>query len=153
MALPGAFVVREVPVALTRELRQQVLRPHEGVEELAADEAPSLFCLGAFLPGLPGEERLVAVGMITQDDPVDGWRIRGMATASDQRGRGAGGAVLDALLARARAGGAQRVWCNARADAVTLYERAGLRVASERFELPRIGPHYVMELVPPSVAA
>ena len=28
----------------------------------------------------------------------------------------------------------------------SLYERAGLRVASEEFYLPQIGPHFVMEL-------
>lgn len=133
--------MREIPVEQSRALRREVLRPHESVEELAADEAPSLFCVGAFRQG-----RLVSVGMVTQDDPVDGWRIRGMATAPEERGHGAGGMVLAALLSRARAGGAGRVWCNARVPAVSLYVRAGFSVVSDEFELPEIGPHYVMEL-------
>jgi hypothetical protein len=29
--------------------------------------------------------------------------------------------------------------------AASLYERAGIRVVSEEFELPHIGPHVVME--------
>jgi ribosomal protein S18 acetylase RimI-like enzyme len=68
-----------------------------------------------------------------------------MATVPAARGRGAGTAVLDALIAHASARGASRIWCNARLPARSLYERAGLGVVSERFELPEIGPHYVME--------
>jgi predicted GNAT family N-acyltransferase len=38
------------------------------------------------------------------------------------------------------------VWCNARTPARAFYERAGFRTVSDEFELPEIGPHYVMEL-------
>jgi ribosomal protein S18 acetylase RimI-like enzyme len=69
-----------------------------------------------------------------------------MATAPRARGRGAGTAVLAALLDYAAALGAQRVWCNVRIGARSLYQRAGFRVTSEVFELPEIGPHVVMEL-------
>jgi ribosomal protein S18 acetylase RimI-like enzyme len=68
-----------------------------------------------------------------------------MATAPQARGKGAGAAVLDALVQHALDGGAARVWCNARTPAISLYERAGFRVVSEQFELPGIGPHFVME--------
>ena len=69
-----------------------------------------------------------------------------MATAANARGRGAGIAVLDALLAHTRSQGATRVWCNARIRARSLYERAGFRAVSDEFELAEIGPHFVMEL-------
>ena len=71
-----------------------------------------------------------------------------MATAPGARGKGAGTAVLDALLAHATAEGAQRIWCNARTPARRFYERAGFRVISEEFDLPMIGSHVVMELHP-----
>lgn len=67
------------------------------------------------------------------------------ANPSD-RGRGAGGMVLDALIAHARAHGATRIWCNARVPARRSYERAGFGCVSAAFELHRIGPHVVMEL-------
>jgi ribosomal protein S18 acetylase RimI-like enzyme len=107
---------------------------------MALTEAPDTFALGAFA----GEE-LVAVGMIAPDGEPGGWRIRGMATAPAARGLGAGTAVLDGLLEHALAAGARRIWCNARIPARSLYERAGLSVASEEFELPRMGPHVIME--------
>jgi ribosomal protein S18 acetylase RimI-like enzyme len=133
--------VRAVSLERTRPLRQAVLRPHETVEDVALRESADAFVLGAF----DGDE-LVAVGLIEPDGEPGGWRIRGMATAPSARGKGAGTAVLGALLAHAAAEGAQRIWCNARTPARSLYERAGLRVVSEEFELPRIGPHFVMEL-------
>ena len=139
--MSAAFTVRPLSVAESRELRRDVLRPHESLEQVAAGEAPNLYCVGAF-----AGDSLVGVGMITQDDPEDGWRVRGMATTPAWRGRGAGSAVLSALVERARAAGAERVWCNARTPALSLYRRAGFAPVGEEFELPHIGPHYVMEL-------
>ena len=131
---------REVPIADTRPLRQAVLRPHQSLEDLAAHEAPDAFAVGVFY----GDE-LISVGFVVPEGGPGDWRVRGMATAPAARGRGAGAAVLDALVAHALAQGAQRIWCNARTRALSLYERAGFRVASDEFELPEIGPHHVME--------
>jgi GNAT superfamily N-acetyltransferase len=140
--------VRPVPVEQTRALRQAVLRPHETLANLAAHEPGVAFAVGAF----DGDE-LVGVGFIAPDGEAGAWRVRGMATVAQTRGRGAGTLVLDALIAHAVAQEARRIWCNARVPARSLYERAGLRVVSEVFELPDIGPHCVMELVRTSAHA
>ncbi len=132
--------VRQIPIERTRPLRQAVLRPHETIADLAAQEPRNALAVGAF-----DGEQLVAVGFIAPDGVPGGWRVRGMATLPAARGRGAGAAVLDALLHHAREGGASRIWCNVRTPARTLYERAGMRVCSDEFELPDIGPHVVME--------
>jgi len=140
-ALDPALSVRPVPIERTRELRQAILRPHQTLSELAQQEVPGTFAVGAFRGA-----RLVAVGMITPGDPPDGWRVRGMATLPARRGRGAGTAVLGRLLEHARERGARAVWCYVRTPARRLYERAGFVVDSEEFELPEIGPHLVMRL-------
>jgi GNAT superfamily N-acetyltransferase len=134
--------VREIPLPDTRPVRQEVLRPHQSLEELATHEPPGSVAFGAF----DGDE-LVAVGLIGAEGEPGDWRVRGMATRTHARGRGAGGRILQALLQHAIAHGATRVWCNARVRALTLYERAGFVVASELFEPPDIGPHYRMELL------
>ena len=90
-------------------------------------------------------DALVAVGFVAPEGGPGAWRIRGMATAPAARGRGAGAAVLDALVSHALGNGATRVWCNARDAARAFYERSGFRVVSDEFEVPEIGPHYVME--------
>jgi GNAT superfamily N-acetyltransferase len=136
-----AFTIRPVTLAQTRALRQAVLRPHESLQEMAAHEPPGAFAVGAY-----EGEALVAVGLVGPDGVAGEWRVRGMATDPRVRGRGAGSAVLAALLARAGAEGAQRIWCNARTPSRSLYERAGMRAVSEEFEIPPIGPHFVMEL-------
>jgi ribosomal protein S18 acetylase RimI-like enzyme len=132
--------VREVPLAETRMLRQAVLRPHETVEGVASGEPCSAFAVGAFDRGA-----LIAVGFVAPDGEPRAWRVRGMATAPHARGKGAGTAVLDALVRHAIVHGASRVWCNVRTPARALYERAGFHATSEEFELPEIGPHVVME--------
>lgn len=134
-----------VPIADTRPLRQAVLRPREPVEAIIAHEAPNAWAIGGF----DDDGRLVSVGFIAPTGEPGEWRVRGMATSPEARGRGAGSAVLEALVAHARAQGATLVWCNARVRAHTLYERAGFRVVSDVFEIPGIGPHYRMELANP----
>ncbi len=134
-------VAREVSLEQTRALRQSILRPHESVAEMAAGEAD-----GAHAAGVFDGPALIAVGLIAPSPGRgDAWRVRGMATAPSARNRGAGRAVLDALVAHARAHGATRVWCNARTPAQRFYERAGFRVCSPVFEIAAIGPHVVME--------
>jgi ribosomal protein S18 acetylase RimI-like enzyme len=137
----AAILARPIPLAHTRELRQAVLRPHETIEQVAADEAQDAFAVGAFADG-----ELIAVGLIAPDGEPGAWRVRGMATAPHARRRGGGRAVLDALVRHAVDHGARRIWCNARVPAVGFYERAGMRVISDEFELPHIGPHVVMEM-------
>jgi GNAT superfamily N-acetyltransferase len=135
------LVIRELPIAETRALRQSVLRPHQSIADLAAHEQADAFAVGAY-----DDDELIAVGFVAPDNS-GGWRVRGMASAALHRGRGAGGAILEALVAHATDHGARRIWCNARVGARSLYERGGFEVASEEFELPQIGPHYVMEKV------
>ena len=139
--MPHVYV-RELPIAETRPLRQAVLRPNDSHEELATHETPGAFAVGAF-----DEADLIAVGFVAPEGGPGAWRIRGMATKPEARGLGAGRAVLDALTAYAVEQGATRIWCNARTPARRFYEQGGFTVASDEFELPEIGPHYVMELV------
>ena len=135
------FDLRPIPLEETRALRRQVLRPYMTVDELAAHEPPGSVAFGAFADG-----KLVAVGLVGPEGEPGDWRVRGMATRSEVRGRGAGAAILQALVQHATDQGARRVWCHARTPARALYERTGFVVASEAFEPPRIGPHYRMEL-------
>jgi GNAT superfamily N-acetyltransferase len=87
----------------------------------------------------------VAAGSVLPQD--DGsWRVRGMATAPEARGRGLGARVLSELLAHARAHGATSIWCAARPAAMSLYERAGFVAVGEPWDDPELGPHQRMEL-------
>lgn len=94
---------------------------------------------------------MVSIASIYHEPPpnserTDSWRLRGMATLPDYRGSGYGAACLRACIDHVQTKGGQHIWCNARTPAVPFYERYGFRRIGKEFEIPKIGPHYVMEL-------
>lgn len=144
---PPAVTVGQVPFELSRPLRMAVLRPGEPPDRLMypAEADPTT----AHVAALDAQGEVLSVGSVMPDphprDPHPGdWRLRGMATRADMRGTGLGASVLACCEAHARRQGARRLWCNARVGAVTFYERAGMRVEGELFEIPGIGPHRLM---------
>ena len=139
--------VKRVDAAVTRPLRQRVLRPHETLEQLvlAGDDDPDS---GHFVVLEDGE--VVGTGSVRREPPpwkTDGpaWRLRGMATAEGRRSRGIGTAVLTAVVAHVHERGGGLLWCNARLPAVRFYERGGFVTRGDSWEDPVIGPHIVME--------
>jgi GNAT superfamily N-acetyltransferase len=146
--------VARVGAEVVRPLRQRVLRPHQTVAEqvYAGDDDPRAAHFAAYADEDDGDGEPVGIASITPEPhPGDGgpgdFRVRGMATDPERgRGTGAGGALLLACLDHARAHGGTRVWCNARTPARGFYERCGFAVEGEEFELPGIGPHYVMSV-------
>lgn len=139
--------VAQVDADSGRALRIAVLRPHEpGAARMYPLERDAATLHFAAL-GPAGEVLSVGSAMAEAHprEPRTGdWRVRGMATTPDRRGEGLGAAVLASLEDAARERWAQRLWCNARSGARRFYERAGFTVEGEEFELPQIGPHYLM---------
>jgi ribosomal protein S18 acetylase RimI-like enzyme len=137
---------RAVSADRVRPLRRQVLRPGQPDAALvyAGDEDPETLHAAIVLDTV-----IVGVASVMRDphprDPQAGdWRIRGMASAPTLRDCGVGSALLRACDVHARERGATRLWCNARVRARTLYERGGLVVEGERFEIATLGTHYLM---------
>lgn len=144
----------------TLALRQQVLRPGQDLKELVfpGDLDSTSLHAGAFIV-LPGEtqETLVGVASVYQQElegaqekglpdlaGAGSWRLRGMATDPRVRGLGLGGRLLVACIEHAGANEGAVLWCNARVNVAGFYTRHGFRVHGSEFELPRIGPHYLM---------
>jgi predicted GNAT family N-acyltransferase len=73
-----------------------------------------------------------------------GYQLRGMATLEKYRGQGIGNQVINFAIVYLRGQKANYVWCNARKKAVKFYQNVGFEVISPEFEVPGIGPHYVM---------
>ncbi len=130
---------RAVSAVRTRPLRRAVLRPHQTVADLAAEERP-----GTFFAGVERDGELIAVGWVRPEGPPGSWRVGGMATAPEARRGGLGRMVLVALVEYARGQGASRLWCHARAGARAFYESEGWRVESEEYVIEPIGPHFTM---------
>ena len=69
-----------------------------------------------------------------------------MASAPHVRGQGYGARALRFGIAEVKKRGGALLWCNARTGAVWFYERLGFSTVGEEFDIPPIGPHYVMEI-------
>lgn len=140
-------VTRAVTAEEIRPLRHRVLRPGQAFSETlyVGDGLVDTVHLAAF-----DGDRIVGTASLYREarpgGPASGWRLRGMATDPDVRGRGFGAAVLVASIAHVAAAGGGELWCNARMTAVGFYRRAGFEIVGDEFDVPGIGPHVVMTL-------
>lgn len=143
------YTVVRVPVERTLVLRKAVLRPHLAEDEpyiCVDDHLPETVALGALTP----DDQLIGTVRITPEEPpfptasARGWRLRGMAARPEVRNRGVGAALLAAAIAHIAGTGGGILWCNARVNARSLYERAGMSHWGEVWDEPDIGPHIVM---------
>lgn len=150
------MTVRSISAAETRQLRSAVLRPGIPPEDLVypGDDHRQSLHVGAF-----DGDTLVAIATVYPEPPPEAQRgeipedaydegasirLRGMGSLPEVRGQGYGRAALERSFAHGRAIGAGFLWCNARLVAVPFYERLGLEAVGEEFDIPGIGPHYVM---------
>lgn len=134
--------VRVVDHEETLDLRQRVLRPYWTREQMraASDPVPNI---AVYVQGRVVATANVRAEGMPGDEREGDWRLRGMASDPDLRGRGYGAAALRGALEHVREQGGRRVWCNARTEAIGFYERHGFTVVGEEFETPDGGPHYV----------
>jgi ribosomal protein S18 acetylase RimI-like enzyme len=143
------FEIRVVAADRVRPLRQSVLRPHQVIEEMVypGDNAPGSFHLAGL--DASGEMQGIASFYVEPHplQPHEGdWRLRGMAVVPSLQGKGLGGRLVAVGLEHIREQGGRRLWCNARVSAQRFYERIGFVAEGESFEIPTIGPHYVMSI-------
>jgi predicted GNAT family N-acyltransferase len=147
--------VRRISAQETWPLRQSVLRPGKPDSEaiFAGDETETTTHWGAFVE----DGELVSIASlyrVSMPDPSGenpkrsakvGYQLRGMASAPDSRGQGFGSAVLEACIAYLRVHSPGAVlWCNAREMAAPFYSRYGFSRDGELFNIPTVGPHYLM---------
>lgn len=145
------FRVEQVAVGATIDLRNRVLR--EGAPDSAAWSALDVVGSATFAAYQADRthdpEPIATVTVQPEGCPWrpgarTPWRLRGMATADEWRGRGVGRRALDVAIAHVADQGAGLLWCNARIGAVAFYERAGFVIEGDEFEVAGIGAHRPM---------
>lgn len=138
--------IRPITAAQTHPLRLAVLRPGRPLESVVfpGDDAPQACHLGAF----SGEDIFGIASLYPEPLPGEAasgdWRLRGMAIAPDHQRQGIGRVLLAACLEHVRSQGGTRLWCNARSTARCFYEAQGFTIRGEEFDIPGVGPHFVM---------
>jgi GNAT superfamily N-acetyltransferase len=143
----GPLLIRRVPAADARPLRQLVLRPGRPPADSVypGDDDADTVHLAAFDGG-----RLAGIASLYREQRPGGpagspsWRLRGMATDPDLRGKGVGAAVLRACEAHVADHGGGELWCNARLPAAGFYRAGGYASVGDQFDIAGIGPHVVM---------
>ena len=126
----------EAARAEASRIRFEVFVEEQGVpSEIELDEMDAL-CVHA----LAFEEgRAVGTGRLLPDA-----HIGRMAVLEGWRGRGIGGLILEALIAKARERGDRKVFLSAQVHATEFYARHGFRAVGEVYEEAGI-PHRAME--------
>ena len=147
--MDSSLKIREITAQQTYRLRHIVLRPNQTLADCAYpnDDSAGAYHIGGFL-----NDRLVVIASVTQEreqrfetfSSSNQYRLRGMASEPEVRGRGFGSDVLSACLERCWSEGGETFWCNARTSAAEFYQKKGFSTLPEEFEIPGIGPHVVM---------
>jgi ribosomal protein S18 acetylase RimI-like enzyme len=67
-----------------------------------------------------------------------------MATHPDYQKKGFSSSLLKTGFPIVKQNLCSIVWCNARSPVVGFYEKLGFKIIGNRFEIPEIGPHFLM---------
>jgi GNAT superfamily N-acetyltransferase len=145
------MVIECISADLTRSIRHQVLWQHKPSLDVCVLDTDNV--IDAFHLGVRFESELISVGSFFPQthhhfyqDNV--YRLRAMATLPNFHGRGSGRALIEFALQLLRERNANLLWCDARLSAVGFYQRLGFSVDDEIYEVPLIGPHKLMWIVP-----
>ena len=146
MSTPADIEARRARLEEIFQVRWDVLRPNRPIEaaQFPGDDAPESIHCGAFERSTG---RNIACASLTRVDwrGEPAWQLRGMGVIDEYQGRGVGKLLLDVLESLARdASPIRLLWCNAREEAVGFYRKQGWTIASERFHIEDVGPHFKM---------
>ncbi|MDO3624971.1 GNAT family N-acetyltransferase [Mucilaginibacter sp. BT774] len=129
-------------------IRNEVLR--EGRLTLDECRFPNDDAEGAFHLGYFDDNQLVCIAsfhpQIYKGLPGKAYQLRGMATLESHRGQGFGNQLVNFAIVYMRGQKVNYIWCNARKKAVPFYRSLGFETISDEFDVPGIGPHYVLYL-------
>ena len=138
--------VKQIHAVDCYPIRQQILWRHKKLENcgIEIDEQEGSFHLGVFL-----NNELVCIGSFFKQKNVkfseqNQYRLRAMATLTKAQKQGAAKALLDFAFVSLQNQNQELLWCDARVIALGFYEKMGFTKHGDMYEIPIIGPHYLM---------
>ena len=140
------MIVKQVDAKDTYPIRHKILRPGRAIETcyFDGDKDDSTFHLGAYI-----DDKLASVASFylrTNDKFPEEYQyqLRGMATLEAYQAKGLSQALLKTAFPIIKNNHISRLWCNARKSAIGFYEKVGFEIVSDEFDVPDVGPHYIM---------
>ncbi len=138
----------EVKLIETKEtypLRIEILRNGKARDfQFVGDHNVNTFHIGAICDGVCNG---IATCIQKENEKVDdknAYQLRGMAVKTDKQNSGIGKLIVDKTIEILQERNCKTVWCNAREHAAGFYEKMGFIRIGERFQIPKVGPHYLM---------
>lgn len=136
--------IKEIKTQETYEIRLAILRneidlPYKFKEDFDKDT----FHLGAYY-----KNELVGVATFIKNE-TDGFKekqyqLRGMATVLKVRGKGFGKEIIIEAKEFLRQKKTLILWCNARKEAISFYEKLSFNKIGAEFNVDKVGPHFKM---------
>lgn len=140
------MIVKQIEAKDTYNIRHKVLRKGRPIEScyFENDNDELTFHLGAYI-----DERLASVASfyLNRHEAFEDeyqFQLRGMATLPEFQGKGLSSALLKAAFPLIKKNHVNMLWCNARKVAKGFYERVGFESVGDEFDIPDVGPHYLM---------
>lgn len=121
----------------TWEIRHQVLWPDQPLDYVKIENDSDGLHFGCFVDG-----QLVSIISGFMDSGNKSAQFRKFATLHEYQGKGYGSQLLSHLIAELKSLGATRIWCNARVNATSLYERFGMHKTDQTYT--KLGFDYVV---------
>ncbi len=136
--------VKFIRAEQTYPIRREVLRKNIDLPyKLEGDFDKETVHFGAFV----GDEIVSIVTLIRKNNNVlqgKQFQLRGMGTLSKYRGKGFGKLLVlkseEYLIGK----DIHKIWCHARVAASGFYKSLNYNILGNTFEVPKIGPHYLM---------
>ncbi len=139
------YTIKEITAEETWPVRHPVLRKGRPLKDvyMEADEKESTFHIGIYY-----KDHIVGVASFMEDinSHFSGIqsRLRGMAVLPEYRKLGLARLILQKGEAILKNRGRTLLWFNARLVAVNFYSESGYETFGDEFDIPLIGPHYLM---------
>lgn len=140
--------LKEIPSKETTQIRSEILRPGQDLSTCIyeSDDNPNTFHLSAYID----DKQACIVSFYKENNPIlnsnNQYRFRGMATLEKYRNMGLASSLLTFAFNKLKDLNVDEVWCNARINALGLYQKLGMEISSDEFDIPGIGPHLLMKL-------
>ena len=138
--------IKKITAFETIIVRHPVLRPGRPIESchFDGDDMPTTSHFGLFL-----ENQLAGVISVFKIQnklfsEENQYQIRGMAVLSEFQKKGFGEQLLQYCENEIRLKSGNLIWFNARETAIGFYEKSGYEILGDPFEIPDVGPHYIL---------
>ena len=140
------FQVEIVPTHQIQALRQLVLWPHLSVSEcvIEPDELESTYQMV-----VKHQNQVVCCGTFLKEDKANfeahnAYRLRAMGTHPEYRNQGLGKMLIEYAMEYLQTLNVDLIWCDARIEATGFYQKMGFEKVGDIYDVPLIGPHYLM---------